>query len=326
MAGFNIKEYFRIDAKPTKGLVALEKAVVCYTLLTLVLMFFMRDILHSIDFMLYMRFRILAVMVVLWGVYRLVPCPFTMMLRILLQMIMLGDWYTDTYEFNRSFLNLDHIFCNWEHTIFGCQPSLELPRLLPWGIVSEPLDMAYFSFYPIVVFTSYFYFFCRTPQFLRATYIIMASFFSFYIIFIFLPVVGPTYYFKAVGVDIIEQGVFPSIGHYFETHSASLPSPGWTGGLFYKLVEFAKWAGERPTAAFPSSHMGITTVCMFLLWKSNNRKVFYSVLPIAVLMFFATFYIQAHYLIDSIAGIFVGTAFYYFFSSTFDYFTKRKKG
>jgi len=34
---------------------------------------------------------------------------------------------------------------------------------------------------------------------------------------------------------------------------------------------------------------------------------------LSVLMFFATFYIQAHYAIDAIAGLFVGTAMYFLF-------------
>jgi hypothetical protein len=33
--------------------------------------------------------------------------------------------------------------------------------------------------------------------------------------------------------------------------------------------------------------------------------------PFGVLMFFATFYIQAHYAIDAIAGLFVGTLMYF---------------
>ena len=329
MAGFDIKSLFRSDANPVTGLVALEKAVVCYALFTLALMFIMRHSLYDIDSMLLLRVRVAVVMVVLWGAYRLLPCPFTMMLRILLQMTMLSGWYSETYEFNRCFLNLDHVFCGFEQTLFGCQPALEFSRLMPWGIVSEPLDMGYFAFYPIIGFTTYFFFFCRPQQFIKAAYIIMASFFLFYSIFIFLPVAGPTFYFKAVGVDIIEQGVFPSLGHYFATrHDLAgdcLPSPGWSGGVFWQLVEFAKWAGERPTAAFPSSHVGVTVVCMWLLWDSRNRKVFYSVLPFAVLMFLATFYIQAHYLIDSIAGLVVGTAFYFVLSSAYDHFTCRTK-
>lgn len=327
MAGIKIKELFAIDKNPKRSLLALEWAVLIYTAFTFILMAVMYTNLHNTEQMIMLRVRVLVLVFAMWGVYRLVPCPLMMFVRVGIQMAMLGDWYPDTYEFNRCFLNLDHVFAGIEHSIFGMQPSLVFSRLMPWGVVSEPLDMGYFSYYPIIAFTALFYFFYRRPQFTKTVFIILASFFMFYVIFIFVPVAGPTFYFKAIGVDVIEQGVFPAVGHYFEHHhdlaTDCLPSPGWTGGLFWNLVEMAKWAGERPTAAFPSSHVGITTVCMFLLWFSGNRKVFLWVLPLAVLMFFATFYIQAHYLIDALAGLVFGSVFYFAFDYSYDYFNRR---
>ena len=50
---------------------------------------------------------------------------------------------------------------------------------------------------------------------------------------------------------------------------------------------------------------------MWLAWEARNRRLFFSLLPFAVLMFFATFYIQAHYAIDAFAGLLVGTAMYF---------------
>ena len=59
---------------------------------------------------------------------------------------------------------------------------------------------------------------------------------------------------------------------------------------------------ERPTAAFPSSHVGITTILMFLAWRTRCKTLFWCMMPFYVLMCFATVYIQAHYAIDVIAG------------------------
>jgi len=327
MAGYKIKELFTLEKKPNKGLLPMEWAILAYTILTTIIIALMFTRLHNPEAMLMFRVRVLVLMAVTWGLYRFLPCRLMLLIRVVLQIAMLADWYPDTYEFNRCFENLDHIFCDWEMAIFGCQPSIEFSRLMPWGIISEPLDLGYVSYYPIIAFTSFFYFFYRKQEFTKAVYIIMASFFLFYTIYLFLPVVGPTFYFKAVGVDIIEQGVYPALGHYFEDHSDlaqdCLPSPGWTGGLFWYLVEVAKWAGERPTAAFPSSHVGVTTVCMWLLWKSNNRKVFYRTLPFAVLLFFATFYIQAHYAIDAVAGLIIGTLFFFLLYYSYSLFFKK---
>jgi hypothetical protein len=178
--------------------------------------------------------------------------------------------------------------------------------------------MGYVSYYPLFVGITIFYFFFRYEHFERTAFIVIGSFFLFYLIFIFLPVAGPQFYFKAVGVDQIAQGIFPNIGNYFDTiqfdvHNRDfiLPIPGWEDGWMYKALVIAHDAGERPTAAFPSSHVGIATVVMWLAWECKNRKVFYICLPFAVLLFFGTFYIMAHYAIDAIAGIFFGTFFYF---------------
>jgi membrane-associated phospholipid phosphatase len=78
------------------------------------------------------------------------------------------------------------------------------------------------------------------------------------------------------------------------------------------MVESAHDAGERPTAAFPSSHVGITVVILLLAWHAQSRRqwLFWVIVPFFVLMCFATVYIQAHYLIDALAGLLSGIAFY----------------
>ena len=141
----------------------------------------------------------------------------------------------------------------------------------------------------------------------------MASFFAYYVIFVLVPVAGPTFYYKAVGIDQITAGIFPNIHDYFNSHTDCLPSPGYTDGIFYHLVEEAKAAGERPTAAFPSSHVGISTVIMFLVWHTKNRRMFYCFIPFYVFLCLATVYIQAHYAVDALAGLLSGTLFYLLF-------------
>ena len=59
--------------------------------------------------------------------------------------------------------------------------------------------------------------------------------------------------------------------------------------------------GERPTAAFPSSHVGISTIVMILAYRANKR-LFIILAPVYILLCCATVYIQAHYLIDVFAG------------------------
>lgn len=305
-----IVDLFRIDHSPRKGLLAAEWVMLAYLALTLVVVLFTYTKVTNPQAMLWGRFRILAITLALWGVYRAVPCRLTLLARVAVQLALLAWWYPDTYELNRMFPNLDHLFASCEQTLFGCQPALLFSKLLPWAVVSELMDMGYFMYYPMIGLVALFYFCFRYNEFERASFVLLASFFMYYVVFIFVPVAGPTFYFEAVGVSDISHGIFPALGDYFNTHTNCLPSPGYPDGLFYRLVEDAKAAGERPTAAFPSSHVGISTVCMLLAVHTKQRKLWLGMLPFYLFLCMATVYIQAHYLVDAIAGLLSGALFY----------------
>lgn len=306
-----IKDYFQLEKNPKKGLLALEWVMIGYMALTLVTMLFTYTKLENPDSMLWGRIRVLVMTVALWGVYRMAPCRITKMVRVVAQMALLAWWYPDTYEINRMFPNLDHIFAGWEQQLFGCQPALLFAKAMPWAVVSELMDMGYFMYYPMIGVIVFFYFFYRYQEFERISFVILASFFIYYVMFIYVPVVGPTFYYDAVGIDEIAKGCFPAMGDYFNYHTDCLPTPGYTNGVFYQLVEDAKAAGERPTAAFPSSHVGVSTICMLLAWHSKNRRLTYILLPFYLFLCMATVYIQAHYLIDALAGLISAVVIYW---------------
>ena len=210
--------FFEREKKPSKGLLAAEWVVMGYLLLTLLLMLFTYTKLHNPESMLYGRIRIVAMTFALWLVYRMWPCRITRFARIAAQMALLSWWYPDTYEFNRMFPNLDHVFATWEQHIFGFQPSLVFASTFSHPLVSELMDMGYAAYFPMIAVVTLFYFFCRYADFGRATFVILASFFTYYIIYIVLPVAGPQYYYCAVGLDDIARGVFPNVHDWFATH------------------------------------------------------------------------------------------------------------
>ena len=304
-------DYFRIEKQPRRGLLAMEWVVLGYLVFTLLFILFTYTKLANPDSMIWGRMRVVAMMAALWVVYRIVPCRATMFARVVGQMALLAWWYPDTYELNRVLPNLDHVFAQMEQSLFGFQPALVFASNFSSPIISELMDMGYFMYYPMIAAVVFFYFFCRYREFERISFVMLASFFIYYVIFIYVPVAGPTFYFDAVGVREITKGIFPAMGDYFNTHTNCLPSPGYTDGIFYHLVEDAKAAGERPTAAFPSSHVGISTICMLMAWHTGNRKLVYILLPFYVFLCMATVYIQAHYLIDALAG-FVSAVVIYF--------------
>ncbi len=306
-----IKQLFAIETKPRRGLMALEWLVIAYALFTLCIAMFMYTRLQNPDEMIWGRVRAMAMIGALWVVYRLVPCRLTRGVRVFAQMSLLAWWYPDTYEINRLLPNLDHVFCHWEQALFGFQPALVFADNFSWNIVSELMSMGYASYYPMIALIIFFYFFRRYDEFERASFVMLASFFIYYLVFIFVPVAGPTFYYKAVGLGEIAKGVFPSVGDYFNHHQDCLPTPGYSDGFFYRLVENAKAAGERPTAAFPSSHVGISTVCMLLAAHTRQRRLVWMLLPFYVFLCLATVYIQAHYAIDAIAGLITGCVLYF---------------
>ena len=110
--------------KTKKGLIAVEWATLVYTLITtiFILVTYVR-LTHPTE-MLWFRAQAVVLTLALWGVYRLCPCKLTMLFRITGQFLLLSWWYPDTYEMNRIFPNLDHVFAGWEQSLFGFQPAL----------------------------------------------------------------------------------------------------------------------------------------------------------------------------------------------------------
>ena len=268
-----------------------------------------------------MRLEWLAMTLVLVGISKMKTdglirekyiLPIFTFLRTVAQLAWLILWYPDTYEFNRCFNNLDHIFAAADLQLFGCQPSLVFSELLPGAAWSEAFCLGYWSYFPMIALLSCVVLWKTRTSFVapRSTFsslttTILTAFFLFYFIYIFLPVAGPQFYFEAVGVDAIEAGHFPALGTYFSNHTEMLPSPGYKDGFFYHLVSSAQATGERPTAAFPSSHIGISTI-LLLLARRHAPRLLFILLPLWTLLCCATVYIQAHYLVDAIAGLLCG--------------------
>lgn len=294
-----------------KGLLAVEWIAMGYLLLTLLMMAVLWDKLVSPEQMIKGRITFVLVTLTAWGIYWLKPCRLTMFLRIAVQMVFLSWWYPDTYELNRALPNLDHVFASCEQAIFGCQPALLFSQKVPWGWFSELMCMGYVSYFPLMSILLIYYFFCRYEEFLEAAFVLLGAFFIFYVIFILLPVTGPQFYYLAVGPEQIAASVFPNLGDWFLTHSERMAAPGWTDGFFYHILEMTHDAGERPTAAFPSSHVGITTVVMLLARRTGSCKLVLGMLPFYILMCLSTVYILAHYAIDALTGLITGVILYF---------------
>lgn len=306
-----VNNLFKIERKPLKGLLTVEWIAMGYLLMTVVMMVIQWDMLQNAEEMIKGRIQFILVTLAVWGVYRLLPCRLTLFARIAVQMLFLSWWYPDTYELNRTLPNLDHVFASWEQALFGCQPALLFSQKVSWGWFSELMCMGYVSYFPLMAVLLLYYFVKRYEEFEKAAFVILASFFAYYVIYILLPVTGPQFYYLAAGTDKIAAGVFPDLGNWFLTHYERMATPGWSDGIFHQVLNLAHDAGERPTAAFPSSHVGITTIVVLLALHTRSRRLTGFILPFYFLMCFATVYIYAHYAIDVLAGLATGVVFYF---------------
>ena len=111
------------------------------------------------------------------------------------------------------------------------------------------------------------------------------------------------------GVEVYHIYPYPEIGGYFNLNPEITIAQEGKGYIFTELVGMAQSSGERPTAAFPSSHIGASTILMILAFKAS-RRLFAIMVPVFVLLCCATVYIKAHYLVDGIAGLLSGLLFY----------------
>lgn len=288
---------------------AVEKLNILYNLLTTLLIIIFFNRLNDPREMLMGRFIIAAATFVVIYAYTQYPSKAIRLVRIVSQMCLLSYWYPDTFEFNRIFPNLDHLFATLELDIFACQPALLFDQACSSLFWREAFNMGYWLYYPMIALVSFFYFFRRPKDVERCTFVIMSSFFLYYLIYIFLPVAGPQFYFPVIGDELAVAGPYPEIGDYFNLNPEITIAQEGKGGLFTELVGVAQSSGERPTAAFPSSHIGITVILVMLAFRAK-RLLAYMLFPIFVLLCCATVYIKAHYLVDAIAGLISGTLFY----------------
>ena len=293
----------------SKGLFAVERISLIYNAITTILIVLLYSRMDHPGMMLLERAGIVAITFGLIYLYQKYPCRLSAFVRMVVQMSFLAYWYPDTFEFNRLFPNLDCFFASAEQWIFNCQPSVEFSKLCPDIWFSEPFNMGYFAYYPLIAIVAIYYFVFKFEWFEKASFVIVTSFFLYYLIYIFVPVAGPQFYFPAIGMDNVEACNFLSIGDYFNHNAILLPGPNFEQGLFFDLVEASQEVGERPTAAFPSSHVGISTILMIMAWRVN-KKLCYGLIPFYVLLCCATVYIQAHYLIDVFAGLISAVAIY----------------
>ncbi len=188
----------------------------------------------------------------------------------------------------RSF---DAVFAHADQAIFSFQPSIRFHELFS-GIapINELFFFGYFSFFGLMTIGWWvLYAKRRVAEAVSTLTIVTFSFYTLYIFYALFPVEGPKYYFPT-----LHQEWYSNFNGYFFT------------ALMKQLFDHVDLAG----AAFPSSHVAISTLSLLLNLR-HSRRLAAVFLPITVVLIFSTVYIYAHYAVDVFAGLFVAVLFWW---------------
>ena len=278
MVGFREKENIRTTD------------VVAFGYLTITALFILIFEGLSVPFAVAMGWRFIFIMIAFVAIYLEYnyKSRFAIFFHLFYPVLFLSFFYGETASINNYIFseNLDPVFFGIEESIFGFQPSIEFSIYFPQLWFSEILNFGYFSLYLMTFGVCLAFFFSRIEIAERSIFIIISSFLIYYLIFIIVPVVGPQYY--------LDYPLNEAIG----------------SGVFSKAVKLVQHYGEKPTGAFPSSHVGLVLIFLYLSFK-NIRWLFLTILPLFFLIVLSTVYIKAHYAVDVIAGLLSAPIIYY---------------
>lgn len=172
----------------------------------------------------------------------------------------------------------DRIVVGWEQALFGTQPARALAERLPFAWLSEPLHVAYLSYYGIVVSVPVLVRALRSrSQFHEAVFALLLTFVVCFLCFVAFPVAGPYY----TGATMAPDGPI---------RSATL----W-------LLD----TGASRGTAFPSSHVAVTAAqCVLAIRYFGARGAL--LIPVGVALAAGAVYGGFHYAVDTFAGAALG--------------------
>lgn len=202
-----------------RSLLGIEKLTLFYAVLTSVaIVILWPHVSHPVSLLL-QRWLLCGAMIIPYFAYRWYPSRMTKFLRIFYVMALLGYWYPDTYNICSTMPYLDHVFASADQWIFGFQPAEWFSRIFSSRVFSEAFYLGYLSYFPIIVFVTFYAWLRKYQQLEYTTFVIMCSFFLFYTVFLFLPVAGPQFYYPLLSAGQLQGGVFPPVPHdYFVLH------------------------------------------------------------------------------------------------------------
>lgn len=219
--------------------------------------------------------------------------------------LILRDWlpfllvtfiYENLHDLSKHYYGVDlaGVFMKWDIAIFGVEPTLWAQNLYS-PLFTDYMAFAYalYFFFPLVIM----FFLSQEERHFEFREMALAVTFTFimgFIGYVLWPTSPPRYF-------ITDSYTMPAILH---------------GPLLYDRLQ-AAWDGLSviPCGAFPSLHVGISTVALLYARKFSHfsrlyKTLWYLYIPLVVSLWFSTVYLRHHWVIDIFAGWTVAIAGY----------------
>ena len=223
-------------------------------------------------------------------------CRVVNFLRHYYPILLYTGFYRETGELHHMFYAgfLDRVFIKLDAAIFGFQPSLAFMEWLPYVAISELFYAAYFTYYLMIAGVGVALFLRNREQFFHYVSVVSFVFYVCYLIYIFLPVMGPRSFNRDPAEYTLPAEVQPA-------HVPAVPE-AVKAGVFYQIMGFIYRHFEAPGAAFPSSHVAVALTTVWFSFR-YLRRIRYIHLVDVILLCLSTVYCRYHYVVDVLAGL-----------------------
>jgi membrane-associated phospholipid phosphatase len=217
-------------------------------------------------------------------------------LRHFYPVLLYAGFYRETGSLNRMAYDgyLDPLFYRLDERLFGFAPSFTFMAALPYRVVSEVFYAAYFSYYLMIGGVGLALYFRARAQFYHYISVTSFVFYVCYIVYIFLPVVGPRIYYPELSHLTLPAEAMPAAVPEFPAAVQA--------GIFYRIMAVIYDVFESPGAAFPSSHVAVAWVTVYFSFL-YLPKVRWPHLVMVILLCLSTVYCRYHFAVDVLAGV-----------------------
>ncbi len=208
-------------------------------------------------------------------------------------------FFRETGYLNQMFTEgyWDAYFIRLEASLFGGQPSLAFMEALPYVWFSEVMYMGYFSYYLMIVGVGLALYFQERARFYHFVSVVSFVFYVCYLIYIFVPVIGPRIFEGDLVEFRLPADVLPA--------AVSAYPEAVQSGPFHHIMRLIYDGFESTGAAFPSSHVTVAlcTLCFSFRYLPRIR---YLHLVAFIFLSLSTIYCRYHYVVDVLAGVVAG--------------------